>query len=159
MVRIYKCKNCGAESKTGNRGAIPEFCQDCRPIMKKLRYQTDVRTRPNKNRRVFPRVEVLKRDNYECRNCGSNDNLHIHHKDDNGYSHSNRPNNDMDNLITLCGHCHATIHNVKIKKNINLIQYSEEHPGMSMAAIVRVFKISRERVRQIIKRYNDRTAR
>ncbi len=30
--------------------------------------------------------------------------LHVHHKD------GNRANNDTENLVTLCGHCHACVH-------------------------------------------------
>lgn len=62
--------------------------------------------------------EVFERDNWECQECGIsqeqsivlfNRKLYIHHIDGNG-SASNKINNDIDNLITLCSRCHGRIH-------------------------------------------------
>jgi len=44
--------------------------------------------------------KIKKRDGYRCAECGSKENLCIHHID---YDKSNC---DMDNLITLCRNCH-----------------------------------------------------
>ena len=46
-------------------------------------------------------LKVLERDNYLCAECGSKDNICIHHK--NGLS------NNMEDLITLCRKCHSTV--------------------------------------------------
>ena len=51
---------------------------------------------------------VLERDNYECQKCGSDLDLHIHHKK----SVSKFPElvNELGNLLTLCKHCHYQLH-------------------------------------------------
>lgn len=62
--------------------------------------------------------EVFERDNFECQECGMtqeqhfilfNRRLDIHHKDFKGRRHP-EPNNDVDNLVTVCLRCHARIH-------------------------------------------------
>jgi predicted restriction endonuclease len=54
--------------------------------------------------------KVRKRDNYQCQECGKTQEqeiidekhkLHIHHID------SNKKNNNIDNLISLCNRCHG----------------------------------------------------
>jgi 5-methylcytosine-specific restriction endonuclease McrA len=63
--------------------------------------------------------KVLERDNFQCQNCGLNQEQHIviygyglivHHKDGNGKDSKN-PNNDLNNLQALCRKCHTSIHN------------------------------------------------
>jgi len=41
------------------------------------------------------------------------------------------------------------------KRNQNLMRYAMKYPKMSYAALGRVFKLSRERVRQIFNEYNS----
>ena len=62
--------------------------------------------------------EVLERDNFECQSCGMSQEQHIllfgrrlyiHHIDYNGRGEKN-PNNDVENLITLCVRCHTKVH-------------------------------------------------
>lgn len=48
--------------------------------------------------------KILIRDNYQCKKCGSNNKLHIHHID------LNPLNNSLNNLITWCNSCHITYH-------------------------------------------------
>ena len=58
------------------------------------------------------RIKVLKRDDNKCIKCGENTKrLHVHHIDGNGqhYDYS-KMNNNMNNLMTLCGRCHVKIH-------------------------------------------------
>jgi len=43
-------------------------------------------------------------DNYRCVSCGSERKIEIHHKD------TNRKNNNINNLITLCKQCHTCLH-------------------------------------------------
>jgi 5-methylcytosine-specific restriction endonuclease McrA len=52
------------------------------------------------------RQEVLKRDNWQCQNCGHRENLQVHHKKMRGQGGDD---SDMD-LITLCYSCHANEH-------------------------------------------------
>ena len=47
---------------------------------------------------------VLNRFNNECIICGAKEGLHIHHKD------KNPSNNQIDNLMVLCGVCHKKVH-------------------------------------------------
>ncbi|MBQ9526266.1 MAG: WYL domain-containing protein [Fretibacterium sp.] len=52
------------------------------------------------------RERILKRDHYTCQECGSKNNLHIHHKihiEDGGHHTS-------ENLICLCKSCHEKAH-------------------------------------------------
>lgn len=56
------------------------------------------------------REERLKLDNWECRTCGSKDNLHVHHKYPKAYKDIPDENVNYD-LITLCEFCHMAIHN------------------------------------------------
>lgn len=49
---------------------------------------------------------VLARDNWHCQNCGATENLQVHHIQ----SRSHLGDDSLENLITLCSGCHATIH-------------------------------------------------
>lgn len=54
------------------------------------------------------REVILKRDNYQCRICGSKHNLQVHHiKYSNDKKAWEYPNLD---LITLCEECHKKVH-------------------------------------------------
>lgn len=48
--------------------------------------------------------QILARFNNECAICSAKEGLHIHHKD------QNPKNNQMGNLIVLCGVCHKKVH-------------------------------------------------
>lgn len=70
---------------------------------------------------------ALERDNWQCQNCGINQEQHIiifgrrisvHHKDGNGRNTQDK-NNNLDNLQTLCIRCHASIHHKDDNKNRN----------------------------------------
>jgi len=50
--------------------------------------------------------QVLERDGWRCRKCGSLENLQIHHK----MKRSQLGNDSLDNLVTLCVHCHMAEH-------------------------------------------------
>ena len=47
---------------------------------------------------------IFSKFNYKCAICNATQGLHIHHKDENS------SNNQMDNLLVLCGVCHKKIH-------------------------------------------------
>ena len=55
-------------------------------------------------RRLMKRV--LERDGWRCRNCGSLENLQVHHQ----IKRSQMGNDSLDNLVTLCAHCHMEEH-------------------------------------------------
>ncbi len=49
---------------------------------------------------------VLKRDGWKCQNCGTSENLHIHH-----ICRRSAQGADVEkNLITLCARCHRQVH-------------------------------------------------
>src|SRR5262249_17162400 len=52
------------------------------------------------------RREVLARDGWRCQQCGSTASLHVHHR----LFRSHGGEDGMDNLITICAHCHDAIH-------------------------------------------------
>lgn len=59
------------------------------------------------------REEALEKDGRCCSNCGSTEQLVVHHKDENGRG-SDEPNNDLTNLSTLCRRCHIEEHREKV---------------------------------------------
>jgi len=56
------------------------------------------------------RKEILKRDNYTCQTCGSEERLQVHHKVNWRLTQDNSP----ENLITLCIFCHQSLKGSRI---------------------------------------------
>ncbi len=52
------------------------------------------------------RENALARDSYRCRNCGSTQDLDVHHI----VPLSRGGTNHLDNLVTLCRRCHTGVH-------------------------------------------------
>jgi 5-methylcytosine-specific restriction endonuclease McrA len=52
------------------------------------------------------RREVLQRDAWRCQNCGSREDLQVHHKQ----FRSQSGDDSDENLITLCATCHSATH-------------------------------------------------
>jgi 5-methylcytosine-specific restriction endonuclease McrA len=52
---------------------------------------------------------ALIRDGYKCTKCGSTEDIGVHHIDKTGKKEN--PNHALENLVTLCNHCHALEHN------------------------------------------------
>ena len=52
------------------------------------------------------RQQVLRRDGWRCQSCGAMSNLEVHHKQLRSHSGSDIEHN----LITLCDHCHKSVH-------------------------------------------------
>lgn len=65
---------------------------------------------PTKNGRIYNshfkkmRLKVLERDDNKCTQCGSEDNLHIHH-----LTYDNEGNELLEDLVTLCSSCHSKV--------------------------------------------------
>jgi hypothetical protein len=60
--------------------------------------------------------KVFERDGGKCRTCGSTKNPAVHHIDRSGWGVSpDKKNNDMSNLILLCGSCHMKLHRKSMK--------------------------------------------
>ena len=77
-----------------------------------------VKISTDKHRFGGNRQKALERDNFECQECGMiqeksfalfNTGLIVHHKDGKGRDEKN-PNNDIENLITVCFRCHQIVH-------------------------------------------------
>jgi hypothetical protein len=49
------------------------------------------------------RIEVLERDEYRCQQCGSQENLDVHHRK----ARKDGGDDSLENLQTLCEHCHS----------------------------------------------------
>ena len=62
---------------------------------------------------------ALERDGYKCTRCGATENLAMHHKD--GSGQTDNPNNDLDNLETLCSSCHTLHHNPRLDTTPHVI--------------------------------------
>lgn len=101
------------EAVYGTYGYRQKYCSSqCRRKAERMygcKAKTDLSYK-NKIRFSGNKYKVLERDNNECQICGSKKNLIIHHKDCSGQS--DNPNNDIDNLVTLCRKCHMNIHKV-----------------------------------------------
>jgi len=63
------------------------------------------------------RATILQRDNNQCVFCHGTERLAIHHKDNSGDWYYYKPvNNNPNNLITLCIHCHNKLHQAELKR-------------------------------------------
>ncbi len=73
--------------------------------MKRLnRKQPRLRLEPEAYRRLVR--QVLARDGWRCQDCGTSQNLQVHH-----LQSRSRPGGDVEeNLITLCAGCHEARH-------------------------------------------------
>ncbi len=59
------------------------------------------------------RQQVLRRDGWRCQSCGTMSNLEVHHKE----LRSHLGDDSEANLITLCTVCHASAHDVSVKRH------------------------------------------
>lgn len=63
------------------------------------------------------RLEILERDKFSCQTCKDDKTeLHIHHKK---YGHENPWDNENEDLITCCKHCHKLLSDLQTD-NINI---------------------------------------
>lgn len=71
-------------------------------------WQPETKREPRGNKARLWRNSVLYRDGYQCRNCGSEDDLEAHHK----LSWADHPEQrfNVANGITLCAECHKSEH-------------------------------------------------
>jgi CO dehydrogenase/acetyl-CoA synthase alpha subunit len=70
----------------------------------KLKNQIQAARGKSRSKRV--RKEALRRDNYECIECGKNENLNVHHV----IPISEGGEDSLNNVITLCIDCHIEAH-------------------------------------------------
>ncbi len=91
--------------------------------------------------------EILKRDK-KCRICGGTKNLDVHHKDNKGLSIVTKPNQNPKNLEVLCHRCHIRKHYGVLYKHEDIMKRRQN--GETLQSIGKSYKISRQRVLQII---------
>ncbi len=56
---------------------------------------------------------VMRRDKYQCKSCGSRDNIEVHHKGgivESKWLSKKGHANEKDNIVTICDKCHNRIH-------------------------------------------------
>lgn len=64
---------------------------------------------------------VKLRDHYTCRKCGTQDrSVHAHHIKN--FAHNKQDRININNAITLCGHCHSLFHQRYGYRNNNIWQ-------------------------------------
>ena len=103
-------------------------------------------------------VETLKRDNYKCVECGSDNSIIVHHIDESRKNGIKKMNNNLDNLQTLCRFCHADAHKTTMRYvhpgNSLIVEMRQQ--GKKIGFIADHLGITRQRVSQIMhkdKRY------
>ena len=109
------CADCGAPVSDGKAQ-----CIDCRAKR---------RDAMREKRSNAPEYLCKQRDDFHCRLCGKEAiHLDAHHIDcqgrQAGRSHNPEPNNDLDNLITLCRSCHLQV-TYAIKNPVDLSLFIE----------------------------------
>lgn len=101
------CTHCGKNKLPPNE----YLCRSCRDQFNRNRKRRE---------KTSPLYLSKLRDNFECKICGATSGLHTHHIDERGEREPTKkggptstkrqtPNNEMNNLITLCVTCHGGI--------------------------------------------------
>lgn len=113
--KIGTCLLCGAEFERtfGTYGYKQKYCSSkCRRKAESVLGDKSLTDKKYKDELRFGgnKLKVMQRDGFRCRICNKKLNLVVHHKDQSGQSET--PNNELDNLVTLCRTCHVNIHRV-----------------------------------------------
>ena len=116
--RLNKRREIGLCIQCGRNPAEPNK-RRCAPCLKTRREKAAVW------RAGTPEGLAKKRDGFACCICGRTTKLVVHHIDDQGKTRVSRPNNDLNNLITLCRSCHSAITKLSHKA----------HPEIAVALI------------------------
>jgi len=123
----YSCKECYREAQVEYRKKNREKIRAYRNQHYKdnKEYYKELRVKGSNNKYFGGNREVvIARDGYKCTKCGvTKGRLDVHHIDGEGHG-KEEPNNNMDNLITLCHRCHSLTHWEERKKIIE--KYKEE---------------------------------
>jgi len=102
-------------------------------------------------------IKALKRDSFQCRECGSDESIIVHHLDESRKNGVKNMNNKLDNLKTLCRRCHADIHNIDLKYaklNVSII-IELRNQGKTFEFIGNHMGVSRQRIHQIFKKIKE----
>lgn len=108
---VKNCLVCGVEFEVTQQHRRQKYCsKSCTKKAERIfgsKLETDLEYK-NQIRFGGNKYKVLERDNYTCQLCENTHQLVIHHKDNSGQC--DNPNNEMENLITLCRRCHINLH-------------------------------------------------
>jgi len=110
-VRCSYCKNY-IDKNVAVKRSVQSFCSEEHfyEYVKKNRKKQIVKyKKKNEDFSFSEKLEIIKLDEYRCRFCGTEYNLHVHHI----LYRSEGGSNDIDNLITLCYKHHETVHSDK----------------------------------------------
>lgn len=113
------------------------------------------------------RLQILERDNFNCLNCGKKA-TEVHHKDGSGSNNpTKRQNNNSDNLISTCHKCNMLFDlelqngsfnnrewHKKTERNLEIVSLVKY---MSQTMVARKLNITRQRVSQIVKKFDKST--
>lgn len=142
LTSQYECDNCGKTFELRDyHGSAYKYCsQECKGDHQRETLRG--RNNPNYNHdkteeeRIKQRkyaeydlwkVEVLRRDKFNCKKCGTNskrDNRLVAHHIRN-YSSYKEGRTDVDNGVTLCSNCHVKFHSIYGVYNNNQEQLNE----------------------------------
>ena len=100
------CKTCN--SKFRRETYIQRICSVCHEI--KI-IENSKRIYPPSPFKILQQ-KIFKRDGFTCRICRTTNKLNMHHWD------KDRMNNRDNNLVTLCHHCHRSLHALYRKRGI-----------------------------------------
>lgn len=118
LEHIKQCPVCGKEFELKQTHRTQKYCcAECRKKAERLyghKRETDL-VYKDKVRFDGNRAKALERDEYTCTICGAKKDLVVHHIDCSGQT--DEPNNDVDNLTTLCRRCHINLHKLINKQN------------------------------------------
>jgi len=123
-IRAGLCGDCGSPAAGGKH-----ICEPCRKRRRESMRQ---------KRATRPAARARARDSFTCQLCNDSEAVHLdaHHIDGNGRTLSRsvrnpEPNDDLDNLITLCRRCHLQVtyaisHPVNLSRFIYLVERGRE---------------------------------
>jgi 5-methylcytosine-specific restriction endonuclease McrA len=132
QVIVRECPTCHAAAAVTARGERPLAPAQ----VARVHCDAKVRTPGHPNRATIPprvRAAVLARDRHRCATpgCGATRYLEVHHLTPRSQGGSNRP----ENLVTLCGRCHAFAHE---RDRAGLDHAGLDHAGLDHAGLAPV---------------------
>lgn len=165
MNRECICTRCHTVFESGERGARPEFCNDCRPVIYKERayhYSCKIKGNPAYEYKTisYQRKKLLEASGYKCSKCKKATepaHLEIHHLDGKGAHKVKNPNNRDSNLVVVCDSCHHKYYHPSSQIKLSQIEQVVElrYKGKTFQSIGDRLGITRQRAHQIFKREND----
>lgn len=109
LTNIHKCKKTSFyKENEKNDKKYKDIINKIKKIQKKAKLKSEQDEEKEAIKKEFERIrrKILKRDNYKCVECGSDEKLNVHHI----IQRSKGGDNSESNLVTLCLKCHAEKH-------------------------------------------------